>query len=399
MQPFGVRLVVYVNTLFWGIQIPIFGSNLMPQIFVTIFVGLFFGVRRNVISIKLVIFTLMFAFYGLFLYFIGPCLDGEIKVIFSLIVFVFLAFSLNWIVGVVRFDIPLVSVREATVMAYLVAFVAVSEFAIKFLAGTPLNELRVGGLYLEPSHLAISMSPIVFYLWMFGGRFKTVLVILIFFIVSYSSTLILIMGSVFLLPFLGRLIRRGFRLNELFAVAALGGVMVVSFDILSDSDTFLRINDLVDLRQDSNLSSLVYANGWQLLGDYLNSTYGLGLGANAMGCSPLGQTEIADWLNIMDLGNQNSNDGSFLLSKIGSEFGVLGICLFVLLVVYVVKILLGITSKSDPLEVITVGWLAVVAIGGVVRSAGYFSGPIVLGVFAFMVLEKRRKKHVFYLDK
>jgi cell division protein FtsW (lipid II flippase) len=197
----------------------------------------------------------------------------------------------------------------------------------------------------------------------------------------------------------GRFFQSRLRVSDLFSLIGLVGAAIIFIVAFSDSDTFLRVNDLIDLRQESNLSSLVYANGWQQLTSYFFSTYGVGLGVNAMGCSPLANTTITEWLQILDLGGQNSNDGSFLLSKIGSEFGFVGLSFFLYVTFFSIKKLLHVSRQSTSLEIISIGWLMVVTLGGFVRSAGYFSGPVVLGILAYMLMRTKKKYSTRYDER
>jgi hypothetical protein len=254
--------------------------------------------------------------------------------------------------------------------------------------------LRVGGLYLEPSHLALSAVPLIFLLWMRGTLAQRALAIaaaVLLMVVSYSTTFLALLVLLPLIAYLGAVFQR--RINPL----ALVGLLVVAtaplaLPLLAGSeDTLLRLNDLIDLREDANISSLVYANGWQLLDSYFSSTSGLGLGLNAMGCSPRAYTDITEWLGLFDLADQNFNDGSFILSKLGSEFGMIGLLLFAAIAVYSMRYLWrsGRPTTSSA-TCIAAAWLAIIGLGGLIRSGGgYFAGPVLLAVFAAVVLNLR----------
>jgi hypothetical protein len=75
----------------------------------------------------------------------------------------------------------------------------------------------------------------------------------------------------------------------------------------------------------SNVSALVYVQGWAFIVHSLFITRGWGLGFQQLGVHPFGLA-ISKLIRAANSGVWlNSDDGGFLLSKLGSEFGVFGI--------------------------------------------------------------------------
>lgn len=386
-QPPGVRLFIAANVLFWSLPLQV-------NLALTLLAALWLPARRAALPLSVWLVLGGVLAYGLLAFVVGPCGDSGIKVLASVVILAALFAALTRLCGATRLDQPLVTHQEAIAMLALVLLVAVGEYAYKLMTSVPYGMLRVGGLYLEPSHLALSAVPLIFWLWIRGSlahRGFAVASAGVLMVVSYSTTLLALLVLLPLLAHLGAVFQR--RINPvallglaLIAVAPLALPLLPGFE-----DTFTRLNDLTDLREDANLSSLVYANGWQLLESHLGSTRGLGLGLNAMGCNPRAYTDITEWLELIDLGDQNFNDGSFILSKMGSELGVVGLLLFALIAVYSIRTMWRAGRSHTPApHVIAAAWLAIIGIGGVIRSGGgYFAGPVLLAVFALLMLQRK----------
>lgn len=389
-QPAGVRLFIAANVLFWSLPVQV---NLP----LTLLAALWVPASSRSLPRSAWLLCAGLLGYGLLAFALGPCGDSGIKVIASVAIMALLFVALGRLATAVLPDRPLVTADEAVAMLALIASTAVIEYVYKLMTSVPIGMLRVGGLYLEPSHLALSAVPLIFWLWMRGSpaqRIFAVLVAGVLVAVAYSTTLLALLVIFPLIAHLGAVIQR--RINP----AALIGLLIVAaaplaLPLLAGSeDTLARLNDLTDLRQDANISSLVYANGWQLLDSYFESSRGLGLGLNAMGCNPRAYTDITEWLELIDLGDQNFNDGSFIVSKLGSELGAVGLLLFAVVAVWSVRLMWRAGRPGTPsIAFIGAAWLAVVGLGGLIRSGGgYFAGPIVLAVFAALVLRLHRRR-------
>lgn len=393
-QPISVRLVIYLNIIFWGIQLPFFGSNIGPQIAITIFIAFFSGWKSNRIKLSFFISICAFILYSSISFWVGPCVDGNAKVIASIAALTSMLISLNLLAGSVQYEIPLLDIDDAKAILWIISIASAAEYFLKYFNGYSSGNLRVGGVFLEPSHLALSTAPLLFFLWIKREIFYSLLFSTILLTVSYSSTLVILVMTLTSINFIGTLVSKSKVKMIIYSTLVIFSIFLFLFfgsDFLLNSDTAIRIADVVDLRDDSNLSSLVYVNGWQQLFKYFENTYGLGLGLNAMGCTPIADTDVTSILKIMNLGEQNSNDGSFIFSKIVSELGVVGIFIFTSLSIYSIKKLFYLTSKNSDLTIISVCWLAVVAPGGIIRSTSYFSGPIILGILSFFILKNINK--------
>ena len=155
----------------------------------------------------------------------------------------------------------------------------------------------------------------------------------------------------------------------------------------SPTDFIVKVNEIYPPTKNSNMSSLVYLQGWQDAYANFISSHGIGLGFNMMGCDPLPKTEarliLKEYFNADKL---NSQDGSFLLSKGISEFGVF----FIIFIGYSLHTLKQTYKVSSSFTNQTVR--RVYSIWGIiifsalftmsVRSSSYFTGNFPLLVFA-----------------
>jgi hypothetical protein len=141
----------------------------------------------------------------------------------------------------------------------------------------------------------------------------------------------------------------------------------------------------------SNLSTLVYLQGWELAVNSLRSTACWGIGFQQLGVA----SAASDASNLIyDLvgSNPNLRDGGFLLSKLVSEFGVFGVVAIALHLRFALRCagrLRSIARGELRLPGGTVFALCVVVmylIEVYVRSAGYFVGTAGLFLAALIHL-------------
>ncbi len=143
-----------------------------------------------------------------------------------------------------------------------------------------------------------------------------------------------------------------------------------------------------------NLSSLVYLQGWQLVGESLARSAGWGLGFQQLGVQ--GSDVVAADLIVAVLGdNANLLDGGFAFAKLVSEFGVLGLLLMCTYLLLAWRALRGLRLKSvgsgnhDPATTLARAVVACFLIEIFVRGSGYFSGTTLLLAAAATVLLRK----------
>lgn len=174
--------------------------------------------------------------------------------------------------------------------------------------------------FAEPSHYALAVSPILFFTGLFLTRFlRGVLIFLLIVLGVFFPSLILLFVVLMMISFyyLSR------PLKFLIITAGLGLLIFFSLNQMEIFNHFTQRLTFTD--GFTNLSTLVYIQGWEDAYIALRETSGIGLGFQRMGTLPPG--EYGEKIFSIFGGFLNRNDGSFLAAKIISEFGILGILL------------------------------------------------------------------------
>lgn len=256
--------------------------------------------------------------------------------------------------------------------------------------------IRPSGLYSEPSHLALAVAPLLVaqmlsihrqQRWTGWGCG------LLLFLLSGSGTLFIVVTICLVVGMLAQ--RRQHGLTSLIWRMPMALIAVAALIWLSPfRESFAeRIAGVVALSPESNLSSVVYVAGWQMAAANIESSDGLGLGLNRMGCEPRPVTEAGAILNLFELDDGNYNDGSFIISKLLSEFGWFGAGLWGLLGLALYRAVqrsrASVGEEHQTLRQLLIGAAAVMVLGGFVRGNGYFAPSFVLGVWALLMLQRR----------
>jgi hypothetical protein len=203
---------------------------------------------------------------------------------------------------------------------------------------------------------------------------------------SRSSTLIAFIGVWILYRLI---VQRKLRQTAVFAmgIALLVGLGAsVNYTLLLEP-TLNRIAGIAAPNATDNVSSLVYVQGWQDTWFNLKRTHGLGLGVNMMGCGVLPDVSARDALALIELGDINSTDGSFMFSKVVSEAGVVGIALYAVIVWWWIQLEkrlhgLGKNEASLVLSAQAALILCFLASSFIRGGGGYFDGVPLLFVAA-----------------
>ena len=116
-------------------------------------------------------------------------------------------------------------------------------------------------------------------------------------------------------------------------------------DLSSSSD---RINGVIaGLQGDfpTNLSSIIWLNGWSQAYEYFNATSGLGVGFNQMGCENFQYLGMfSPYLLQIEGVVLNAKDGSMMSVKLISELGVIGVLLVAYLLITSIKAILSLRN-------------------------------------------------------
>jgi len=386
-----LKFTLLSNVLLWGVTIPFVGGFTGLNILLLLVVGLLGLKSYPKLSGGALLGGLLFVFFAIFTFLAGPCQDGDIKVYVSLLAFLVQLIFCRILVCAMLDQGVNWTVQDSIRTLKFITIAAGIGYIFVLLKGEGGDFLRSGGIYLEPSHLAIGSVPLIAHLIFSGSktdRVSAFFILPFLFLFSYSSTLLVLLAVIFFPVVLGFIMRNSFSLKSIWIVAIFFIISLLAMLQPKFAETLLRFNDVSDLSDASNLSSLVYANGWQLLDKNLESTSGFGLGFNAMGCSPRPYTEVTQWLIAINLEDQNYNDGSFMLSKIGSEFGYIGITLLIIAAIYaLIKLFLFGKRGQFDANFIYLLWFSTFAFSAFLRNGGgFFAGPMVLFIISVMML-------------
>lgn len=230
--------------------------------------------------------------------------------------------------------------------------------------------------YTEPSFYAFTFAPVLFYLAVSSSlwlRLMWLALTLALALILSNLTLLVValLAAVISLP---------------VTVLGAGAFLALSYAGLVDLTYF---TDRIDFSlSTTNLSTLVYIQGWQLLDESITNTWGWGLGFQQLGFT---YTNVSASIRLNQLLGFDLNlaDGGFVLAKIGSEFGVFGLIIGGTLLYYSIRsfIYLRILTYKrvvgDARLVFAHATMAAAAVELLIRGANYFTGSLVMVLAAF----------------
>ena len=170
--------------------------------------------------------------------------------------------------------------------------------------------------FTEPSHYAFISAPFFIYYLLSSSKKN-----FIFFSLSLLFSAIFLENITLTIPLLIGLFIRNKKSFLSFIVLS---ILILPFFVLFLNTLNTKVLGLFD-PESSNLSVLVYLQGWQ----YIVSSFEKFLGAG-IGFQQLGQVKLdSSAQTFLELMNNplNQNDGAFLFSKLTVEFGIIGIIL------------------------------------------------------------------------
>lgn len=318
---------------------------------------------------------------------VSPCTDSFPKSVLSFALFVPLMAALAVLAARTK-DRSLEADMRVIVLVTVGALMLHSAYL--WAIGAP-PQIRATGIFLEPSHLALALTPVLVALafapaardkaWGWAGAAAV-------FAFGGSATFFIVFGLCLLLAFLDQLRRRwtrGLALRAGAGAAALAAL--VAFSPYRD-DFASRVLSIGEIDPGGNPSSLTYIDGWLMALSNLDTSGGIGLGFNRMGCEPQPETETGYILHLIEAGDSNFNDGSFTFSKVLSEFGWFGVALWALAIALLARMVFAgrLGAVAHPVgRALLVGAATVMVLGGFVRGTNYFSGPFLLGLYALLV--------------
>ena len=144
-----------------------------------------------------------------------------------------------------------------------------------------------------------------------------------------------------------------------------------------------------------NISVLIFLQGWDFAYENTLNTHGLGLGFQMLGSPLSALSEYSQKVYELSTHQLNFYDGSFLASKLISEFGIFGIIALIGYLVFMLKMLFianGLYHQKDKNEehrqkhLLLLGIIFAFFIEIFLRGYGYFSSGLFLFASAFFAL-------------
>ncbi|WP_216130180.1 hypothetical protein [Polynucleobacter nymphae] len=241
--------------------------------------------------------------------------------------------------------------------------------------------------FAEPSYYALcvlSISiPVIIKL---NIKFKILLISNFILQALYFPSLTLILCTLFLIALVLRGHMKKFLLIILIAVLSI----LIFGELVGENYFFSRL----DLSAGStNISSLTYLQGWHEIFKALQDTSGFGLGYRQMGTNS--QTEVGLMLDSYGFSDLGRKDGSFLFSRIASEFGVLGIllvCLYIFWLIFIWSKISKLNGEQDYKILFTYFIALSSLIELFIRGGNYLSSTLILSVASACYLYKMTRK-------
>ncbi len=354
------------------------------------FFWIFTNLHKILFLQKLILLEVVTLFIQAPILYFGVCQDNFLKFFISAPIIVFLSL-IGYEIG--RFtsgkDWWEASISASKIVALIVfASLMLEIFLPSIFSESILIYHQRGlhsGLYSEPSQLAYLAFPCISILlcskikkdrnigWIFlavlialspSTTFLLILFIWIAFRLIYQKRILIILALILIIP--GSLLSLGIS-SEIAIIANI--IDRIDGVFISNIDT-------------TNISSMIYLQGFQDGIANLMRTNGFGLGFNMMGCTPLPDVPARDSLYILDpaLQELNNSDGSFLASKIMSEFGLFGLFSIILIGIFFMKqfkqlIILQKKNSLREMQLFVIFSLIEIIF---IRSSGYFSGTVFL---------------------
>ena len=241
--------------------------------------------------------------------------------------------------------------------------------------------------FAEPSHYAINLAPFLIFSTYYSNKFRLIqIIILILFMgVSYPSTIL--MSLAMIITFL--------KLKSKIVLHLVVACLLVIYFGGSNIDTNYFLDRLIMHKNNNNVTSLVYLQGWEDAYNGFLSNHGFGLGFQNMGKGELGYygQRIESTLGQ----SKNRNDGGFLAAKILGEFGVLGLLFLIYYIKQLfksTKILMRVKRATNgvPNEIAILSHSIVVGffVELFLRGYGYFTPTVFLFMVSVMILKSQK---------
>ena len=322
----------------------------------------------------LFLFIIFFIIYNIVNFWVNleNC-NNYLRLIFSLMLFFFIIYMITKS----KFDY-LDDPKFLKIFTFFLSIFIIFDFT--------LNYLNINfKIFLEPSHIALYISP-----FLFLAIKKNIMLIInsinfIYIFYFHASLTLLVVFSLFII--FNNVTKMNFYLkksNIAIIICFFVITMFISFEtpiiikLLNSAETVANLINYgdVDLDKAYTMSIAVWLNGFSNIFIYLKQTYFLGTGFNLMGCQNYLYNGYFNYL-FLEYGRHdvyNANDGSISLSKIVAENGLLGIAIIFIILNKIFKNFF--IQKTDLVFIGSIMLFTFLFI----RGLNYFSIPFVISI-------------------
>jgi hypothetical protein len=238
--------------------------------------------------------------------------------------------------------------------------------------------------FSEPSMFALAFIPLAMYVCVVAkATWRTAFLLLTLTCAALAQSLTLVVGCALVAL-------ASMRWLPLILIGLLVGAIAAQLDL-----TYFAIR--LDFSGDKpNLTTLVYVQGWEMISESLQRSYGLGIGFQQLGVHGT-DVPAAQLLRAMREGEDlNTLDGGFVLAKLASDFGVFGIFAAVAYLFLALRSLVVLrraaSGKVRMIPALTFAHSCVLSysVEFFVRGSGYFTGGSLLLMAALLLLQRFR---------
>lgn len=173
-------------------------------------------------------------------------------------------------------------------------------------------------------------------------------------------------------------------------LVAMAGLLVGAL-LVSGLDLSYYTERLNFSEDNNNVSTLAFIQGWQLIDESMSKSSGWGVGFSQMGING-SEVEAAELIYLIVGNYTNLNDGTFIFSRLASDFGVFGVALTLYYLWVVKRSFVAIRRYSlgclqlIPGEALAHAVVVMSIIDVFVRGIGYLTGSMIIFVAACQFL-------------
>lgn len=345
-------------------------SSITIGLILSILISILIIASRNQInfSIKFISLTAILTFF-LFLISFNNIIDNYFKVGFSILLFsVFLSFSYMFYQMIKRMEIEVFYNTIVFFCRFLILCGLLSVFYKINVLGYSQYSKSVLTFY-EPSHFALVLIPIVMISSLYVTYYEKIIYIiaLIYLAISFPSLILILVSLLLSIIYLNK---------KTIIIGVVLISIISSFMFLPHIEKISYFLERINFSDNTtNLSVLVYMQGWIDAYSSFIDTHGIGLGFQMAGTNP------ESWINyrIYELSGMymNRNDGSFTASKLISEFGFFGVLVSLTYIILFLKAIFKIRGKlklgENNIYIISDILIISYVVEMFFRSAGYFT--------------------------